>query len=303
MQRKTFIEYLGVYIDDTAVDDNGQSQLHVKQLYKCQNSTAHPKDFYFTRLNNADDNTYIAGKDLLRDRVKCPKCKEYTRTRIQPYIDEEERAELKKKLSQRLQCPKCNEHGDAITKLGLQNLTEDEYTYSCVKQKGKTNRFYCNLHCKIKRGRNFYQRYKYEFRYREEKQVLTLQIFLKKISPKVYKRVREIYNKKEVYDIGKNKNELFRLCLKIGFSQALLAKIFHTNQTKVSRIKRKIVAQEKKNTNNQIELLTFVEPIIFSIPKVDSEFFSTLVYISQKKLMNLNGDITSEKYKSFLDNL
>lgn len=250
MQKKAFIKYLGVYIDDTAVDHNDQSELHVKQLYKCQNSTAHQKDFYFSRLNNAEDNTYIAGKDLLRDRVKCPKCKEYARTRIPPYIDEEERVEFKKKLPQRLQCPKCNEHGDAIAKLGLQNLTEDEYTYSCVKQKGKTNRFYCNLHCKMKIGRNFYQRHKYEFRYREEKQVLTLQSFFKKISPKLYDRIHKIYNKKEVYDICKDKNKLFRLCLEIGFSQPLLAKLFNTNQTKVSRLKRKIIAQDEKNYIN-----------------------------------------------------
>lgn len=303
MQRKTFIEYLGVYIDDTAVDDNGQSKLHVEQIYKCQNSTAHKKDFYFVRLNNADDNTYVAGKDPLQDRVKCPKCKEYARTKNQVYIDEEERERIKKKLSKRLQCPKCNEHGAAIAKLGIQNLTENEYTYSCVKQKGKTNRFYCNLHCKIKRGRNFYQRHKYEFRYREEKQVLTLQSFFKKISPKLYDRIHKIYNKKEVYDIGKDKNKLFRLCLEIRFSQPLLAKLFNTNQTKVSRLKRKTIAQDEKNKSDQIGLLTLREPIKISIPKVDTRFFYTLVYISDQDLDNLTYDIKKHLKESFLDNL
>ena len=300
MQKKTFIKYLGVYIDDTAVSDEGVNIINAHQLYKCQNLTAHEKDFYFSRLNNANDKTYVAGKDPLRDRIKCSKCEEFARTKIKPHIYIEDREKIKEKMQERIKCPKCHEHIEAIKKLGIKNLTKDDYTYSCVKQKGKTNRFYCNLHCKMKIGRNFYQRHKYEFRYREKKQVLSLQSFFKSISPKLYERFHEIYNKKEVYDIGTDKNQLFRLCLEIGFSQPLLAKLFNTNQTKVSRLKRKIIAPDEKNKNDQIELF-LLSPITLSIPKVDSRFFYTLVYISDKDLKNLSDDIGH--MKSFLDNL
>lgn len=293
VQKKSFLKYLGVYVDDIVVDDHGKTIINVYQLYKCQNSTAHKKDFYFSRLNNENDKTYVAGKDPLRDRVKCSKCEEYARTKIKPYIDIANREEIKEKLQERIKCPKCNEHIDAIEKLAIKNLTEDEYTYASVKQKGKTNRFYCNLHCKIKMGRDIYQRHKYEFRYREQKKSLTLQAFLKKISPKLYKRLHKISNKKEVYDIRKDENKLFRLCLEIGFSQPMLARLFNTNQTKVLRLKRKIIAEDESNTSEHVGLLTLVEPITLSISKMGKIFFYTLVYISDQDLEDLIYDFQS----------
>lgn len=305
VQKKSFLKYLGVYVDDIVVDDHGKTIINVYQLYKCQNSTAHKKDFYFSRLNNENDKTYVAGKDPLRDRVKCSKCEEYARTKIKPYIDIANREEIKEKLQERIKCPKCHEHVDAMKKLGIKRDTtgdddgnekkkcNNEHDYTSIKQKGKTNRFYCNLHCKIKIGRNFYQKHKYEFRYREQKKSLTLQAFLKKISQKLYDRFHKIHNEEEVYDIKKDENKLFRLCLEIGFSQPLLARLFNTNQTKVSRLTRKIIAEDESNTSDDIGVLTLVEPITLSIPKMDSRFFYTLVYISEKDLDDLVDDFQS----------
>lgn len=164
----------------------------------------------------------------------------FTRTRWGENIIEEVSYDIFNSIKDyRIKCPKHNEHDRFFDK-------DHEYKYLiAVSHKALDKeelRFYCKNHLK----KTHQDHARYHFIYNNEKIQVTLQDLLKKIDKELYISLNKIYKEKIKYDLKKDKEGLLYKLLAIGLSTNIIAKMFHTNQSKISRLKKKF------DSDNQI---------------------------------------------------